>query len=199
MKFNSTLITTAMLAVVLICFFLPFAEVSCNNVSFFSLSGKDMLRGREMTKADVLEFAKKANLEKEMNAMNPDEAQNKNIPPNPWAIAAFVMSAIGVLTGVVLRRFGTVIHLVTSAVAAIALLGLQFSLNSEFSYSNSFVNIEVNIKYLAGYWLSLILSGLVAGISVIAFIVERKKALRQIISTTQNINEAPAPINTPVE
>ena len=199
MKFNSTLITTAMLAVVLICFFLPFAEISCNNVSFFSLSGKDMLRGREMTKADVLEFAKKANLEKEMNAMNPDETQNKNIPPNPWAIAAFVMSAIGVLTGVVLRRFGTVIHLVTSVVAVIALLGLQISLNSQFNYSNSFVNVQVNIKYLAGYWLSLILSGLVAGISVIAFLVERRKASRQIISTPQNINEAPPPINTPIE
>ena len=199
MKFNSTLITTAMLAVVLICFFLPFAEISCNNVQFFSLTGKDMLRGREMTKADVLEFAKKANLEKEMNAMNPDETQNKNIPPNPWAIAAFVMAAIGVLTGVVLRRFGTVIHLVTSVVAAIALLGLQISLNSQFNYSNSFVNVQVNIKYLAGYWLSLILSGLVAGISVIAFIVERRKASRQIISTTQNINEAPPPINTPIE
>ncbi len=199
MKFNSTLITTAMLAVVLICFFLPFAEVSCNNVQFFSLSGKDMLRGREMTKADILEFAKKANLEKEMNAMNPDETQNKNIPPNPWAIAAFVMSAIGVLTGVVLRRFGTVIHLVTSVVAAIALLGLQISLNSEFNYSNSFVNVQVNIKYLAGYWLCLILSGLVAGISVIAFIAERKKASRQIILPNEKINEVPPPINTPVE
>ena len=141
----------------------------------------------------------KALAEKEMNAMNPDETQNKNIPPNPWAIAAFVMSAIGVLTGVVLRRFGTVIHLVTSVVAVIALLGLQISLNSQFNYSNSFVNVQVNIKYLAGYWLSLILSGLVAGISVIAFIVERRKASRQIISTTQNINEAPPPINTPVE
>jgi hypothetical protein len=199
MKFNTNTITTAMLALVLICFFFPFAEISCNNVSYLKLSGKDLLRGKEMTKADVMAFAKKAGLEKEVSEYTDPQQETKNIPSNPWAIIAFSMAAIGVLTGVVLRRFGTVIHLVTSAAAVISLIGLQLSMNSEYSYTNSLFKVELNIKYLAGYWLSLLLSGLVAGICLVVFLIERKKINQPINIPSENIKSEPPPTDTPVE
>ncbi len=188
-----------MLTLVLICFFFPFAEISCNNVSYLSLSGKDLLRGKEMTKADVMEFAKRAGLEKEMGEYSDPQQQTKNIPPNPWAIIAFAMTAIGIIIGVVLRRFGTVIHLVTSAAAVISLIGLQLSMNTEYSYTNSLFKVELNIKYLPGYWLSLLLSGLVAGICLVVFLIERRKPIQPESSNPSAIQPESPPIDTPVE
>ena len=206
MKFNSTTITTAMLALVLICFFLPFAEISCNNVPFYTLNGKDLLRGKPVTKDLFYDYAKRSGQEEEFKKAEADpdslfklDDLNNTIPSNPWAIAAFVMAAIGVLTGVVLRRFGTVLHLVTSVATVIALIGLQISMSGEYAKSNSFIKMIVEIKFLAGYWMSLIISGLVAGISIIAFIVERKKEAQEInISSGSTIQKSP-PIDTPVE
>ncbi len=206
MKFGSTTITTAMLALVLICFFLPFAEISCNNIPFYSLNGKDLLRGKEITRDLFLEYAKRSGQEEAFLKAeeNPDtlfdtKAMNEKMPANPWAVAAFVMAAIGVLAGVVLRRFGTVLHLVTSVATVIALMGLQISMNNEFSKTNSFVKMIVEVKFLAGYWMSLIISGLVAGISVIAFLIERKKEKHQQNFPDEKVNEAPPPMDTPVE
>ncbi len=188
-----------MLALVLICFFFPFAEISCNNVSYLKLSGKDLLRGKEMTKADVMAFAKQAGLEKEVNEYTDPQQETKNIPSNPWAIIAFSMAAIGVITGVVLRRFGTVIHLVTSAAAVLSLIGLQLSMNSEYSYTNSLFKVELNIKYLPGYWLSLLLSGLVAGLCLVVFLVERKKINQPKNIPADTTKEEPPVSNIPIE
>lgn len=152
-----------------------------------------------MTKADVMAFAKQAGLEKEISEYSDPQQQTKNIPPNPWAIIAFAMTAIGIIVGVVLRRFGTIIHLVTSAAAVISLIGLQLSMNSEYSYTNSLFKVELNIKYLAGYWLSLLLSGLVAGICFVVFLIDRKKINQPINIPADAIKVEPPSIDTPVE
>lgn len=165
-----------------------------------------MLRGKEVTKDLLLDYAKRSDYEEEFKTATKNQNSlfdfkkfNDKLPSNPWAVVAFVIGAIGILSGVLLRRFGTIIHLVTSITTVIALVGLQLSLNSEFSKPNSFIKIAMDVKFLAGYWMSLIISGLVAGISIIAFIVERKKEAQEInISSDSTIQKSP-PIDTPVE
>jgi hypothetical protein len=185
---------------VLMCFFLPFAEIKCNNVAYLKLSGQEMLRGKKITEADVAALVKQSGHEKELSEFGDLNQKPDDIPANPWAIAAFVMCAIGVIAGVVFRRFGSLIHLVASLSSVIALIGLQVSLNRFWeSNSNSLFKIEMRINYLEGYWLSLILSGLTAGICCAAIILNWKNSSFKIVLTENNSSDAPPPIDTPSE
>lgn len=197
MKFPLSTITTFILALVLVCFFLPFAEISCNNEVYLKLNGKEMLRGKKITEDDVAAFVKQSGREKELSQFGDLNQKPDDIPANPWAVVAFVMCAIGVIAGVVLRRFGTVIHLVTSFTAVIALIGLQLSLNDRFTFNNTLFKVQMNIQYLPGYWLSLILSGLTAGISFAGIIFNRRNAKSLNDATASADDETP--IDTPTE
>ncbi len=190
MKITST-ITTALLAIVLVCFFLPFAEISCNQQKFITLSGKDLIRGKEISEDMMKSFAKEVGKEAEYESSKNEGGMfsqanaEKDIPSNAWAVAAFLFIALGIVVGIIVKRFSTLTHLISASIALIALFGLQIELSNKYNQSGPFIGSVTSIKFQAGYWLALILSGFTAGISLVVFMTERRK------NTTQSQSSEP--------
>lgn len=184
MKPDTSLISTGLFMLVVFCFFLPFMDISCNNTRIAHLTGKDLITGKNINQSGAPndsfnnlfnnEDSLQLNDNKERVTDNPDD----RIEPNGWIIAGFTAAILGLLTGIFIVRTKKKIQLLFALAGMVSLIGFQIQANNRFNTeSNSeLFKMEMHADYLIGYWLVLIIFGLISGISLTGIFIVKKPA-----------------------
>lgn len=137
-------ISGALFGVIIICFFLPFIEVSCSGNTVASITGMQLVTGSTIHDNNFLGGA----------------SSREKIPPQAWAIAAFFFTAAGFVFSI--KNFiGSIRSALPPALfsgaAVLSLLMLKSKIDGNIS-GESF-NI-ITVHYAIGFWLAIILLGL---------------------------------------
>ncbi|NIT36783.1 MAG: hypothetical protein GTN49_09820 [candidate division Zixibacteria bacterium] len=140
-KERGRILAPAVLGLAVICFALPFVDVSCAGTKVGTVSGFDLVTGSSVG-------------EEEIN-------------PNWWVVAAFVCAALGVVFTIFRRRILSILTAVTSVVGVVCLLIFRGDVNSKLAAFTKEAAKESDIggavagmftvDYRYGYWLVFIL------------------------------------------
>jgi len=127
-------ISASFFALILICFFLPFVSVSCQNLSILKLSGIELVTGTTM----------------KMPSLG-SQSEEEKIPADARAIFALTAAAVGLGTSFSEKRRSTLFSAISAVIGFSSLLWLKSSLDSEIAKQGSdFMGIKVT--YESGFW-----------------------------------------------
>jgi hypothetical protein len=120
---------------VLLTFLMPFVSASCEGFTFVTLSGSDLVLGKDMSMFD---------------GAGPSSG---SVDREPWAVAAAVVASLGVLAGI--GGVGALLGLAGVG----SLLALRWTM-LEKSAENAALGISLDFEW--GYWLAIVGFGLAA-------------------------------------
>ncbi|GAB4388736.1 MAG: hypothetical protein Kow0025_09830 [Thermodesulfovibrionales bacterium] len=133
-------ITPAMYGAIVICFFLPFVNVSCSGQKVMSFTGFQMVTGSTY----------------QTPSMYGEKTKSEKIDPEPPAIAAFVLAIAGLALSLTRSKKGSLFSSAASFGGLVALLWLKADLDNDALKSGQGI---IQLEYSMGYWLSVILFG----------------------------------------
>jgi hypothetical protein len=151
MRFLSSKLSIPLFLLIIICFFLPFVAISCDNKEVLRLSGVQLMTGTEVKQEGLL------------------WRERRVIPAQPWAVLPFGLAVAGVVLGLGKRRLLTALRAVCGVGAATFLLLLQTKLSDNLE---EYPKLVFSLKYLPGCWGAVglsVLAGLVNLIGLIAW------------------------------
>lgn len=127
----------AILALALICFFLPFVTVSCQGQKLMTLSGIQLVTGTTIQEPQMFGPPKPMKLSAE-----------------PLAVAAFLCGLVGLAVGLIGKGRGQTVAAALAALAAVFLLILKSRVESEaIKQAGGLFQVEFG----GGYWATLAL------------------------------------------
>ena len=130
--------------VIILCFFLPFVNLSCSGQKIMSLSGFQLITGSEV-KSDGM-FG---------DLSNQGETKEKNeVDPQPLALLALVAALVGLGLSFVKKKMIALTNVVISALGFIFLILLKINLDGDVELSGQNV---ITLDYQLGYWLAVLL------------------------------------------
>ncbi len=130
--------------VIILCFFLPFVNLSCSGQKIMSLSGFQLITGSEV-KADGM-FG---------DLSNQGETKEKNeVDPQPLALFALLSAVAGLGLSFIRKKMIALINVVISALGFIFLILLKINLDGDVELSGQNV---ITLDYQLGYWLAVLL------------------------------------------
>lgn len=181
MKPDVSLFSTGLFMLAIFCFFLPFMDISCNNTRIAHLTGKDLITGTDINQSGTNDSFNNLFNNEDSLSLDKDEKSltgndNGRIDPNGWIIAGFTAAVLGLLAGIFIVRTKKQIQLLLALTGMISLIGFQVQANNRFNQeSNSeLFKMEMHADYLIGYWLTLIIFGLISGISLSGLFTGKK-------------------------
>jgi hypothetical protein len=132
--FGTRIPSTLAFAVAVLLFFLPFAEIKCNNTSLMQNSGIGIAMGKEWKLSENSPF-------NELRGSSPS-SQNGTTrkDPNAYAIAALALGLLGLALAIPDARSASMIALVSGVLAAGALIGLWIDLRNQMNLSKDGFN-----------------------------------------------------------
>lgn len=172
---NSMLIRPGLFLLALVCFLLPFIELSCNHQAYVKLSGVDLAFGTRIDSSD-LEQDFKVQMRNELNNMGDEQkaADKKNdtdkIEMEPLVLGAFICLSLAMLASLFLRKRASGLIAGILSIATIVLLFAYQSKKIEETQHD--VLIDMSVRFLYGFWVTLGIS-LLAGIISIMYAWKR--------------------------
>jgi hypothetical protein len=155
MRFLFSKLSNSLFLLIIICFFLPFAAISCDNKEVLRLSGVQLMTGTEVKQEGLLWQERRA------------------VPAQPWVIFPFGLAIAGVVLGLGKRRLLVALRAICGAGAATFLLLLQTKL---FDNLEEYPKLVFSLKYLSGYWGAVGLSALAGLVNLLGlFTLKRRK------------------------
>ncbi|WP_448564171.1 hypothetical protein [Trichothermofontia sp.] len=134
-------VSASLFALILICFFLPFISISCQDLSILELSGIELVTGTTMSTPSL-----------------GSQSQQEKIPPDARAIFALTAAAVGLGTSFSQKRKSSLFAAISAMIGFSSLLWLKASLDDEIAKQGSeFMEIEVAYESVSGqpfYYLS---------------------------------------------
>lgn len=132
-------ISSGLFGFILICFFLPWFSVSCNNQKILTFSGTDLagLTKVEMPSFDMLG----------KNKSNADKATN------PLAVLLLLITFIGIVAGVTSSKSGHTVSLSSGGISFVLLLLLHVSLGNDLKKETQGA---LQLSTEMGYWMLLL-------------------------------------------
>ena len=158
-------------AIAIVCFILPFIEISCDGVKWMSFTGVQLVTGSEMK--------------------SPMTDEVEKIPPSGAAVVTLVALAVGGAFCFSATRTQSIIAGVSGIVAAIAMVLLKTNMDAEVMKEAS--GLPVTVEYKVGFWGTLL--GATAG-ALLAFIRVGKKKCQQ---HARQVSSEAAPSAPPCE
>jgi len=139
--------------VVLALFSFPFMNISCSGESLATLSGKELMVGANQS------WEPGAALGGYGLGLDLDESEETSMPPNIWAIIAFLGAFGGMLT-IFFRGKDYLFNALCVAAAGISILGMNM-LRWTFSWEmdqrvEEFVGM-IQLSFMPAYWIALML------------------------------------------
>jgi hypothetical protein len=150
----------AFYGVIILCFFLPFVNLSCSGQKIMGLSGFQLITGSEY-KADSM-FG-------EMPETG-DVKEKKEIDAQPLALFAFLLAGIGLALSFIRKKTLSIIHVILSALGVIFLFLLKINLDGDVELSGQNV---ITLDYQFAYWFSILLF---IGSAVVHWLIFSEKA-----------------------
>lgn len=155
-------LSPAIFGIALICFFLPWVNVSCQGQRVMSFSGIQLVTGTTIEEPRM--FGGK---------------QKRKIKGEPLAVLTFLSVIAGLALSFLKNRKGTIGAIASGCAGAILLLLLKSKLNSDIQKETAGM---LQLNYDVGFYLTLILFIAVAGINAYSIIQTKGIALPRISS-----------------
>jgi hypothetical protein len=156
MPTRRSIASIVMFAGSLLCFFLPFATVSCGDVKVISLTGQQMATGTTIETPQ---------------AFGPGE--KKKTDPNPFAAIALLCAATGVGLSLLGRKLAIAPALAGGA-GAVSLFMVKATMDSELQRQGMGAGAGmIQIAFENGYWFALALLAAAAGWNVYLLITNK--------------------------
>jgi hypothetical protein len=123
-------------AIAILCFILPFIQISCDGKKMMSFTGVQLVTGSEMK--------------------SPMTDDTEKIPPAPTAIIALAALVAGVVFALKLDRGSSILSSVAGGVAFISMIILKTNMDAEIMKESS--GMPVTADYQIGFWSVCILA-----------------------------------------
>jgi len=130
MNQKSTGIRIAPYIVGIVCFILPFLQVSCDGKKVMQFTGVQLVTGSEMKE--------------------PMSETTKKIPPEPFAIIAILALVAGTVFSLSSGKGSALAAAIAGGAAALALLILKTRMDAEITKEAS--GMPITVDYLLGFW-----------------------------------------------
>ena len=177
-------IRPALAGIVVLCFLLPFVEITCGGQKIAAISGIDMALGREIKPPDMssmmgmgMQETNDPRYESELakpyedttthdsagmgfgsNSQDPAAGKGK-IKPEPTAAAAFVLAVLALVTALGASRKGMIGSALFSGLAAIALFVLKVRFGGEIPPEVSSV---ITVSWEPAFWVAMVSAAVLA-------------------------------------
>lgn len=136
MKDKAKVISPAIYGIALICFFLPFIDVSCSGQKIGSFTGIQLVTGITIEQSVMWE-----------------EGRAQKVDREPLAIAAFISAFMGLGLSFIKSRKSSIAPAVMGAAGVILLLLLKSKIDSEVLRQGEGM---IQVEYGIGFWLTFL-------------------------------------------
>jgi hypothetical protein len=123
-------------AAALICFLLPFVEVSCQNKSLIAINGYQFAVGSDIQQTDPFS----------------GQVQRRHVDVEPGATIALILTGIGLLCALIRKPEGNAIAALAGAGGVTALLTFKSKIESEVGQQGQGV---IEVAFSNGFWLAI--------------------------------------------
>ncbi len=130
--------------VIILCFFLPFVNLTCSGQKIMSLSGFQLITGTEINASGMLDDFSEKNVPSEKN----------EVDPQPLALFALISAIAGLGLSFVRKKMSALITVVISVIGFIFLILLKINLDGDIKLSAQNV---LSLDYQLGYWIAVLL------------------------------------------
>jgi hypothetical protein len=130
-------LTPGLFAATLVCFILPFVDVSCQGERVVELSGVELATGKTVEQKGVF-----------------GEVRVKHVPASGWAIAAVACAVAGIASGVARTRVPAFAAPALGAAGAVLLVVLRSRVDADVVARGEGM---LRAEWGGGYWLTLVL------------------------------------------
>ena len=163
MKNKIKKVSPAIFGVAIICFFLPFMEVSCGGQKVMSFSAIQMVVGTTVQQPGMLEesMSKMPSL-----GIPGEETRSQKVGPEPFAIITFLCTIIGLQLSFIRNRKSAVLPAISAGIGAITLLMLRSKITNDVLREGGGM---LQVEYVFGFWVILILLIADVGLNLYVF------------------------------
>lgn len=135
-------LSPALFVLIIICFFMPFVNLSCSGQTIMSLTGFQLITGADIKDQNMF------------GDVNGTQTKQEKVDSQPLALFALIAAIAGLGLSFIRKKSLAIVNVVISALGAVFLLLLKFNLDSDAELSGQ--NI-ITLDYQAGYWLAFLL------------------------------------------
>lgn len=137
MKSKIKNISSAVFGIIIICFFLPFMDISCNGQKIISFTGIQMVTGVTIKQPNVFG----------------EGSERQKVDPEPLVIIAFSSAIVGLLLSFIKNRKSSLLPAISAAIGTVALLMLKSKIDNYVLE----VGRVLEVRYVYSFWATLIL------------------------------------------
>ncbi len=159
--------------IVIICFFLPFVRITCNNQEIATMTGFKLATGGEieLKGPQLPDSMSEGKIEGSMEFKPETGQQDRN--PEIFAIFTLACAVIGLIISIIMMKKKSIIPAVIGVVGFIMLLLLKFDMDGDMSDEGQGM---IMLEYMYGYWIAFICFILAALVGVAGYFSGRKTA-----------------------
>jgi hypothetical protein len=168
-------ISIALFVLAAILFLLPFADLSCSGTKVVSVTGVDLVIGKQVD-----------------NSSYGGSSSENAIDPQPLAIVALVAAVAGVVSGFIWKR-KAIARVILGVAGAALLIALKFKLDGDISREGQGY---LQISYQFGYWAAIIVFVAAAAVNFLKKEISLKLGTEAEVNP-QNSQKPPTDISSP--
>lgn len=164
----------ALFGIIILCFFLPFANLSCSGQTVMTLTGFQLITGTEYSDQNMMG-------QNMFDQNNENNANNKSreVQSQPMALFALIAAVAGLAVGFIRKKTTALISLVIAVLGVVFLFLLKINMDGDAALSGQGI---IKLEYQSGYWLTIIL--FIAAAVVQWLIYNEKKKPESVIAET---------------
>jgi hypothetical protein len=168
-------ISPALCALVVLCFFMPFISISCQNpmgggdMELLKMNGFEVAMGKEIKMPGADSMGLPSASPKPSKSSSSTKPQS--VPNNPIAGIVFAIACAGIAVGFITIPQQYIVQAAIGGAGALMLLVLKFTVDSHLASElkkasgGSTMNIPIVATYGTGYWLAFLAFLGVAGLN----------------------------------
>ena len=141
----------AAFAIIIICFFLPFVNLTCSGQTVMSLTGIQLITGAEYKPQGMFNQEGMFDNQEEQTGM---QTKSEDIEAQPMAFFALLFAIVGLILSFIKNRVMAIICIVASVLGAVCMLLLKANIDGDASMRGEGV---IQIEYQFGYWFAFLL------------------------------------------
>ncbi|MEX1188996.1 MAG: hypothetical protein WED33_07040 [Bacteroidia bacterium] len=173
-------INSGLFAALLLCFFLPFLEIKCNDTSLGSMTGYSLMTAGEMNLKDasMMDYLKD---NEEFNLLNNERKKH----PDFFTIIAAVLLFAGAVLSLALKKYREQMAIIIAALTLTLMIVFRAMMLYQWdkqvgSQPEMLSFIKLSINFAIGYWLVVIGNAIIGGLN--GYYLFKKKKVQENIT-----------------
>lgn len=168
-------INSSLFAALILCFFLPFIEIKCNDTKLGSMTGFSMMTGGDMdlNDASMMDYLKD---NKEFDMLNKQRKEH----PDVFSIVALSLLVLGFVLSLVLKSFREQ----TSIIISLLVLAVLFIFRGIMLHQwekqmgaqpEMFSYIKLTLNFAIGFWIIILGCFAISGLNIFSLLKKRNQ------------------------